>query len=285
MLPTLPLDQLLDHLTTSYYSEHVTASSGSPGPMDATREIEECYERAADQLVTLGQILLRDGGLPDDFVERLFGDQTLSGVRVANSTMRELFGRHLPSRSGYARTIYSVLMEHFGEDDIEQTYVSQLGANPTQSVLTKVRRFIDIARTLAGEAGPVPDKYEPPPALATANARSNHDERDSSASESKGDDGPNRRSNLGPKGTYNLYEPKYNGAKGEFEKYYDAIKECIKERQMNEWEKWNLIERTMDPTTMERANVYKRLELSFDETMKLVQQEVDLNLDGPYGRK
>ena len=37
----------------------------------------------------------------------------------------------------------------------------------------------------------------------------------------------------------------------------------------------------MDPTTMERASVYERLELSFDETMKLVQQEVDLNLDGP----
>ena len=41
------------------------------------------------------------------FVKRLFGDQTfLSGVRVATSTMRELFGRHLSSsRSGYARTI------------------------------------------------------------------------------------------------------------------------------------------------------------------------------------
>jgi len=67
MLPTLPLDQLLDRLTTSYYSVHATASSGSPRPMDATREIEECYERAADQLVTLGQILLRDGDLPDDY--------------------------------------------------------------------------------------------------------------------------------------------------------------------------------------------------------------------------
>ena len=41
----------------------------------------------------------------------------------------------------------------------------------------------------------------------------------------------------------------------------------------------------MDPTTMERASVYKRLELSFDETMQLVQQEVDLNLDGPIQKK
>ena len=32
---------------------------------------------------------------------------------------------------------------------------------------------------------------------------------------------------------------------------------------------------------MERASVYKRLDLSFDETMQLVQQEVDLNFDGP----
>ena len=134
MLPNLPLDQLLNRLTTSYYFGHATASSGSPRSMDATREIEECYERAADQLVTLGQILLRDG-----FFLKILSRgflvirRHLPSRRVANSTMRELFGRHLPSRSGYARTIHSVLIEHFGEDGIGATYDSQLGANPTPS--------------------------------------------------------------------------------------------------------------------------------------------------------
>ena len=102
--------------------------------------LESAFLKGATLLIELGQLFLVEEPFPDDFVNRLFGDDALGKMRLSKRTINEFFQRDLPSHSGYSCHIFGALLEHFEDEDTAQLYTSQLSEG--SALTAKVNKFL-----------------------------------------------------------------------------------------------------------------------------------------------
>lgn len=92
------LQRLLDDLTERFLtgtSSNTTRFNGFPVELSLSlmeRTFESAFAAGASLLIKLGQLLLVEHPFPDDFVDRLFGDDALGKMRLLSKrTIKEFF--------------------------------------------------------------------------------------------------------------------------------------------------------------------------------------------------
>ena len=98
MIDTSSLQNLLDDLTERFLTgphSNTTRINGSPVELSLGLMMEHTLESAflagVTLLIELGQLLLVEDPFPDDFVNRLFGDNALGKMRLSKRTIKEFF--------------------------------------------------------------------------------------------------------------------------------------------------------------------------------------------------